>query len=240
MTAVYFRYNQLRSFVADCQDDIGTTASAGALDFAWNDENCRFTTNTCASSQGIITARTTTGSDSTTWFAFDGDKDQLRHRIVNWTVNTNGAFTAMGELVKQVDKKQAALMEIFEKVPDDILKEMNAYEKKLVKAKEKSEKLLKDVLSPKEYYGLVHKGEIEIKGKEDDIIFIIKKDPNEMIQVKKNGKADPKLCIVAKDPDMQVGDKLLSKILIVKTDYVDYTGEAVNCPNCGKCRWNGR
>lgn len=220
MTAVYFRHNQLQSFVADCQADAGTTTPMGALDFAWNDQNCRFTTNTCASSQGIITAGTTTGSDSTTWFAFDGDKDQLRHRIVNWTVDTTaGAFNTGADIfVKPVSKKQAALMEIFEKVPDDILKEMNAHEKKLVKAKEKSEKLLKDILSPKEYYGLVHRGEIEIKGKEDDIIFIIKKDPNEMIQVKKNGKEDHKLCIVAKDPDMPVGDKLLSKILIVKTD----------------------
>ncbi len=220
MTAVYFRYNQLRSFVADCQTDAGTTTAGTALDFAWNDQGCRFTTNTCACGDDIINARTTTGSNSTNWFAFDGDKDQLRHRIISWTADTTaGTFDInAGNFVKRVDKKQAALMEIFEKVPDDILKEMNAHEKRLVKAKEKSEKLLKDVLSPKEYYGLVHRGEIEIKGKEDDIIFIIKKDPNEMIQVKKNGKADHKLCIVAKDPDMPVGDKLLSKILIVKTD----------------------
>ena len=212
---VYFRYNQFRSFVADCQTNVQTNTAGTALDFAWNDENCRFTTGTTVDP---FYNEATTGSNSTTCFAFDGDKDQLRHRIVNWTVDTTAGTLNIGEGFSVLDKKKSALMEIFKKVPIEIIKEMNSYERKLVKAKEKSEKLLKDVLSPKEYYGLVHKGEIEIPGKEEDIIFIIKKDPNEMIEVKKDGKKSHKLCIVATDQDMPVGDKLLAKILMVKTD----------------------
>lgn len=212
MTAVYFRYNQFREFVADCQATAGTATTDTALDFAWNDAQCTFATGTTTD----ITA--TAGSNQDIRFQFDGDKDQLRHRIVSWTINVTTANNSIGGGFRVVDEKKSALMEIFKKVPMEIIKRMSPHEKKLVKAKEKSEKLLKDVLSPKEYYGLVHKGEIEIPSKEDDIIFIIKKDPNEMIQVKKNGKEDHKLCIIASDPDMPVKDKLLSKILIVKTD----------------------
>lgn len=207
---LYLTGNQLNTFIQDIQAD--TTTAGTALDFAWNDAQCNFTAGTSAI--GLLDIQTTAGTN--TWFSFDGTKDQLRQRIVTWTTTAN---ITTGDLQLQpLDKKKSALMEIFKKVPDNIIKEMSEYEKKLVKAKEKSEKLLKDILSPKEYFGLVTKGEIEIPSKEEDIIFIVKKNPEEMIEVKKNGKYDHKLCIVASDPDMPVGDKLLSKILMVKTD----------------------
>ena len=51
-------------------------------------------------------------------------------------------------------------MQIFEKVPKDLIKTKE--DKQLVKAKEKSEKLLKEWLSPAEYESLKKKGEIEL------------------------------------------------------------------------------
>ena len=39
-----------------------------------------------------------------------------------------------------------------------------------------------------------------------------------MVDVKKNGKYSHKICAVAKDMEMPVGDQLLSKVLLLKTD----------------------
>jgi len=116
-----------------------------------------------------------------------------------------------------VDNLKNALMQIFTKVPKDLVK--TDEDKKLVLAKEKSEKLLKSWLSPKEYQGLLNKGELEIPSIIDkDTIFIIKRDPNEMVQVRKNGENQHRLCAVAEDLEMPVGDQLLSKFLLLKTD----------------------
>lgn len=112
-----------------------------------------------------------------------------------------------------------ALMNIFEKVPKSIKKQMTREEKKLIKAKYKSEKLLKQWLSPDEYKSLRLDGEVELPSMEDDdTIFIVKKDPQQMVDVKKKGTYSHKLCVVAKDYDYPVGDQLLSKILLLKTD----------------------
>jgi len=119
-------------------------------------------------------------------------------------------FTGLGEL-------KHALMQIFKKVPEKLIKTED--DKKLVKAKEKSEKLLKDWLSPKEYQGFVENGEIVIPSEDDEeVIFIIKKDPNEMVDVKKKGEYQHKLCLVAEDMEYPVGDQLLSKLMMLKTD----------------------
>jgi len=116
-----------------------------------------------------------------------------------------------------VDNLKHALMQIFTEVPKDLVK--TDEDKKLVLAKEKSEKLLKAWLSPKEYQGLLNKGELEIPSvMDEDTIFIIKRDPNEMVQVRKKGEYLHKLCAVAEDLEMPVGDQLLSKFLLLKTD----------------------
>jgi len=110
-----------------------------------------------------------------------------------------------------------ALMQIFKQVPKDLIKSDD--DKKLVIAKEKSEKLLKSWLSPKEYQGLLNKGQLEIPSViDEDTIFIIKRDPNEMVQVKKKGEYSHRLCAIAEDLEMPVGDQLLSKLLLLKTD----------------------
>ena len=89
----------------------------------------------------------------------------------------------------------------------------------IITAKRKSEKLLKRMLSAKEYNSLKKHGELEIPSQMDkEVIFIVKKDPNEMVEVKKNEKYSHKLCAVSEDLEMPVGDQLLSKVLLIKTD----------------------
>jgi len=96
--------------------------------------------------------------------------------------------------------------------PDQILKEY---------AEMKSDKLLKSWLSEKEYDSLMNLGEMEIYN--DDEIFIIKKNPNETVRVKKNnGRGDCQVkqeyCIIPDKYGYATGDVLLSKIMMIKTD----------------------
>lgn len=180
---------------------------------------------------------TTVGStiDTNTgyWDIPSGDNHQFNVTSTNtWTgtaqfdFNTTGtADTTVGFIVTGVDWQgfslkgslKNALMQIFEKVPKDLIK--GEEDAKLVKAKARSEKLLKQWLSPAEYKGLQMQGEIEIPSKmEEDVIFIIKKDPNAMVEVKKKGQFSHRLCAVAEDLDFPVGDQLLSKVALIKTD----------------------
>jgi len=110
-------------------------------------------------------------------------------------------------------------MQIFEEPTKEIKKQMSKKDKILLRAKRKSEKLLQQWLSKKEYDSLKLHGEFEIQSKiDDEVIFIVKKDPNDMVDVKRNGKYSHKLCAVSEDLEMPVGDQLLSKVLLLKTD----------------------
>jgi len=151
------------------------------------------------------TANTTTGTDTTLWTTQD-------------LQSTWGGTVALGEWAfSEGGKLKNALMKIFEKVPKELIK--TAEDRKLVKAKEKSEKLLKEWMTTAEYKALTEKGEIELPSKfEEDVIFIIKKDPNQMVDVRKKGQYSHKLCAVAEDFDYPVGDQLLSKIALLKTN----------------------
>lgn len=98
------------------------------------------------------------------------------------------------------------------RTPDEILSEF---------AERKSKKLLKSWLSEKEYDSLMNLGQMEIYN--DDEIFIVKKNPNETVTVKKNnGRGDCQLkqefCIIPDKYGYASGDVLLSKIMMIKTD----------------------
>lgn len=139
------------------------------------------------------------------------------------TATTTGSFrlghqwTEGLSTLSDKGKLKHALMQIFEKVDKKLIKTKE--DKKMVKAKEKSEKLLKEWLSPNEIKALEEKGEMEVPSTDDDdVIFIVKKDPNAMVEVKKNGKHSHRLCLIAEDLDYPVGDQLLSKVAMLKTD----------------------
>ena len=84
------------------------------------------------------------------------------------------------------------------------------------------------MLSKKEYDSLKLHGELEIPSSiEEEVIFIVKKDPNAMVDVKKKGKYSHKICAVAEDLEMPVGDQLLSKVLLLKTDEKSFREVAI-------------
>jgi len=192
-----------------------TTANATTgtvLDFAWNNPDTTFLN---------AEIRVSSGTDNSTAhrrFYFNGTSDQLQNAFTTWstgatnTLSFNIGFGRLG-------KVRHALMQIFEEPTKEIKKQMSKKDKILLRAKRKSEKLLQQWLSKKEYDSLKLHGELEIQSKMDDeVIFIVKKDPNDMIDVKRNGKYSHKLCAVSEDLEMPVGDQLLSKLLLLKTD----------------------
>lgn len=128
-------------------------------------------------------------------------------------------------------KLKDALMKVFQKPDKKLWKELTEDEKKMFKAKQASEKLLKSWLSVEEYKGLKIYGEIEVPSKvEDDCIYIVKRDPHAMVEVMKDGHYKHKLCVIAKDGDMPIGDQLLSKLLLLKTDEAKFRTIAIKHP----------
>ncbi|HEU04661.1 MAG TPA: hypothetical protein ENH95_06075 [Nitrosopumilus sp.] len=189
------------------------TANAGTttLDFAWNDPDTTFLN---------AEVRVSSGTDNSTAhrrFYFNGTSNQLQNAFTSWstatsTLSFNGTFGRLG-------KVRHALMQIFEEPTKEIKKQMSKKDMVLLRAKRKSEKLLHQWLSKKEYDSLKLHGELAIQSKMDDeVIFIVKKDPNAMVDVKKKGTYSHKLCAVSEDLEMPVGDQLLSKLLLIKTD----------------------
>jgi len=187
------------------------TTNATVLDFAWNNPNTTFRN---------VELRVTSAVDNSaanTRFHFNGSRQQLYNQFEVWTTTTN-AFTFEGRF-SLGGKVRNALMKIFEEPSKEIKKEMSKKEKRLLIAKRKSEKLLKQFLSKKEYDSLKLHGELAIPSKMDsEVIFIVKKDPNQMVDVKKKDIYSHKLCAVAEDLEMPVGDQLLSKVMLIKTD----------------------
>ena len=192
-----------------------TNTTGTVLDFAWNNPDTTFLN---------AEVRVTAGTDNSTAhrrFHFNGTSQQLQNAFTTWTTDTlaTGRITFGGVGFGRLGKIRHALMQIFEEPSKEIKKEMTKKDKILLRAKRKSEKLLRQMLSKKEYDSLKLHGELEIPSSmEEEVIFIVKKDPNAMVDVKKKGKYSHKICAVAEDMEMPVGDQLLSKVLLLKTD----------------------
>ncbi len=187
------------------------TAGNTVLDFAWNNPDTTFLN---------AEIRVSSGTDNSTAhrrFYFNGTSNQLQNAFSSWTGATNTLSFNIG--FGRLGKVRHALMQIFEEPTKEIKKQMSKKDKILLRAKRKSEKLLRQWLSKKEYDSLKLHGELAIQSKiDDEVIFIVKKDPNDMVDVKRNGKYSYKLCAVSEDLEMPVGDQLLSKVLLLKTD----------------------
>jgi len=216
--------NDASAFNGYCRFDTSATATSAVtdtvLDFAWNNPDTTF-----LNAEISVTA----GTDNSTThrrFHFNGTSQQLQNAFTDWSTATGtiaftGGFGRLG-------KVRHALMQIFEEPSKEIKKQMSKKEKILLYAKRKSEKLLQQMLSKKEYDSLKLHGELEIPSSmEEEVIFIVKKDPNAMVDVKKNGKYSHKICAVAEDLEMPVGDQLLSKILLLKTDEKSFREVAI-------------
>jgi len=193
------------AFSGQLQFDTQTTTSGTVLDFAWNNPRTTFL------NAEIRVTSSTDNSTASNRFHYNGTSQQLQADFNTWTT-TSWTFGAVG-------KVRHALMQIFEEPTKEIKKQMSKKEKILLRAKRRSEELLRQMLSKKEYDSLKLHGELEIPSKiDDEVIFIVKKDPNAMVDVKKKGTYSHKLCAVSEDLEMPVGDQLLSKVLLLKTD----------------------
>jgi len=208
------------------------TGAGGVLDFAWNNQRVRFNTSnttTTANTSGTAFAQGPTVLEN---FRYQGSAQELTSEWTQWRTNdledapfdmlTTGTrrFNAAtgSEGYSKKGKIKHALMQIFKEPDKKLLEEMDKEDKQLLEAKRKSEKLLKTWLTKAEYDALINKGEMEIQSEEEDVIFIVKRDPNEMVDVKRKGKFSHKLCAVPEDLDFPVGDQLLSKVILIKTD----------------------
>lgn len=188
----------------------------GSIDFGGATDNqfaFTVTNHTGTTTTGSFDLNNTTGTTANTWTT---GWDTQEINWLNTRLDTN-AGTASWRI--ETNKIKLALMQIFQKVPKSLKKQMTPEERQLLKAKYKSEKLIRQWLSPDEYRALVVDGEVEMpSAEEDDTIFIVKRDPIAMVDVKKKGEYSHKLCLVAEDMEYPIGDQLLSKILLLKTD----------------------
>ena len=215
------------TFNGNMRYDTGTSASANTatgtvLDFAWNNPRTTFQN---------VEMRVTSDTDNSTAhrrFHYNGTAEQLQFDFNDFQTGTWATGSALVGGFGRLGKVRHALMQIFEEPSKEVKKEMTKKDKILLRAKRKSEKLLRQMLSKKEYDSLKLHGELEIPSTmEEEVIFIVKKDPNAMVDVKKNGKYSHKICAVAEDLEMPVGDQLLSKVLLLKTDEKSFREVAI-------------
>lgn len=186
----------------------------------------RWVTQTTSSTADWSTAFSTqfnTGTSATTVADYNSqfvyDFNNSTTTATSWQTNGGTRWWADGfqSFGGKYYELKNALMQIFKGPDEKLWKELTEDEKKMFKAKKTSEKLLKKWLSPNEWKALKEKGEIEIPAiDEKNCIYIVRKDPNARVIVKKDGKRDHELCVVSKDLELPVGDQLLSKILLVK------------------------
>lgn len=91
---------------------------------------------------------------------------------------------------------------------------LSAEQQKL--ADESALRLLREVLSPSEAEGLIKDGHIKIPSMEDpEIIYLVKRNPNERIEVYRKDRLQESLCIFFRE-SMHRDDIVLSKIMMAK------------------------
>ena len=83
-------------------------------------------------------------------------------------------------------------------------------------AKRKSMKLLERWLEVDEFNKLMKRGELEIFA--EDAVYIVKKNPTATVTKKTKDGKESQFCIITEEMGWAVGDVLLSKILLLKTD----------------------
>ncbi len=134
-----------------------------------------------------------------------------------------------------------SLHEIFMKYPKELIEEVYQKRKEMIEAQEhliehaettskippltveqlhaisvNAERLLREVLTPAEYDGLIKDGHVRIPSQQDpEVIYLVKRIPSERIEVHRNGKLAEKLCIYFKT-ELPDDDLTLTKIMMLK------------------------
>ena len=139
-----------------------------------------------------------------------------------------GTWTTTGTFVTDNDQMTAGmwlngnnnpkLEALFERLTDKEKEKLEKWQLEKYDAKLKSEKLLKMMLSKKEYDSLKLNGELEIQDSRDqDVIFIVKKESHAMLDRNVKGKYKDRHCIVPNPVhELPIGDEILQKVLLLK------------------------
>ncbi len=135
----------------------------------------------------------------------------------------------------------ASLREVFNKYPMELIREVYEKRKGMIESLEhlitreetqpkiphlspeqlkaiatNAERLLKEVLTPAEYDGLMKDGHVRIQSPNDpEVIYLVKRVPSERIEVHRKGKLAEKLCIYFKT-ELPDDDITLTKIMMLK------------------------
>lgn len=105
------------------------------------------------------------------------------------------------------------------------------------KAEKKSWDLVKQWITPEEFAALTSKGEMEVQSKQDkDTIYIIKRNPNAVIEEKLYGKRQNSYCLVPKESGLASGDGFLSKLLLLQNNENKFKEIAVKACMLDKIR----
>jgi hypothetical protein len=190
-----------------------------------NGFNCQYETKTTATTAGALEIYVAPQYNQTT--IAEGDEPQLQQpNFGRLRLETNGSAVWTGTCTTTTNgtslqdwMTESNVDRLFEPLTEKQKKDPKMVE--LYNARRKSEKLLKMMLSTKEYYALKKKGEVEIPNPDDkDVIFIVKKNPNSMVEKRIKGKTVNQQCIVTKPEHdfLPHGDRLLQKILLIKSD----------------------
>ena len=136
------------------------------------------------------------------------------------TWSTGGNFVTDNEQMlgwpfESINPKLEAL---FERLTEKEKEKLEKWQLEKYDAKLKSEKLLKMMLSKKEYDSLKLNGELEIQDSRDqDVIFIVKKKSHAMVERHVKGKYKDRHCIVPNPVhELPIGDEILQKVLLLK------------------------
>ena len=144
-----------------------------------------------------------------TKYIFSGNPldKELNDSYPIWLLNKDIFF-----LLKKYKKTHSLLSRILWRLQINL----SAEDKQLWRAHKNSEKLLRQWLSEDEFRWLVHQGELTIKH-DDETYIIHKRSTANVIHIDKNNHKS-KYCLIAKSPDAPIGDELLAKILMIKTE----------------------
>jgi len=133
------------------------------------------------------------------------DKEVMTYQ--EWAVNLG---------VYKVFQKFNEFMDSFNSFSYKLKLNLTSDQIQMLKAHKRSEKLLREWLSEDELRWLVYQDELKITY--EDEIFIIKKDPHSFVEVIKSDNTKESYCMIPKDSGVAVGDALLSKIMMIKTN----------------------
>jgi len=236
-TLMGFEYQDIQTLGTEDTTRIWTTNFNNGTDWRESGFNTQYETQTHTTTANIDTLRIfeaqptnyTVGTADAT-----GPTTPITYRTTDLNIQDVGSWTTGSNFVTDEQHltgntagwnnvypfitENPKLLELFERLTDKEKEKLTEYQLEKYDAKIKSEKLLKRMLSKKEYDSLKLHGEMEIQDPRDqDVIFIVRKQSHAMVERKVKGKYKDRHCIVPNPVhELPIGDEILQKVLLLK------------------------